>query len=635
MPCREIQVRSADKCSTHYAVYWGVAACMFSELSTACVTLHWWLACCGLDSEVLGTPGVEACVWCPHGTASPTLGAAAASTCVPCVAPENSTAGALECWPSVLSITAANPPPLVVGYSVGDVVTILFSSPTTTPLVTPNLVTFMPPIGTTTTSWRSPRELQFTVVNTAGVSAVEVDVAQGALRALIAGVRSASGLSPPSSPVIVTVGGTWGVPGAVNLVSAAAVDSGRNPGLDTGDSLDLVFDQPVSPVPVGSTSAVLGLLAFTPAFPTGSVLLVGTWRPPLTLSIAITFLQPAGALGAPARSAWPVSGFSVSTLPSAGLLSANRESAPSNSTITVTTGTWGDVPGASVVEKSSSSVFVTLQPPTPPVAYPVHTYVLQWSASPGFEDLGTALTTTDTDLWLAIRPHDVNRSTTATSVALGTVVGPVVVVDADSASMATRGSAVLRVADPTRTSSLAPFGFTLTGLASGVALHLRAACVNAGVTMGPVLGTSPPSVRLQEPRIVSVDVAGVTLRTEGGVVVTVRGVQVGAVGSVVSLLLSRNATAGQALSMQTLTSPPCTVLVPTVLVQCASPAGTGAGYSVAVVVDGIRSKPWVNGTLSFAAPLVCAGSPHDVYNVVLRVHWTGTLHCLATAMFVC
>ena len=286
-------------------------------------------------------------MWCPAGTASPTLGASTASTCVACEPPENSTAGALQCWPGLVSITAANPPPLFVGYSVGDTVTVLFSSATTAPSVVSDLVSFVPPIGVTTTSWRSPRELQFTVVSTTGVSATEVDVAQGALRALVANVRSAGGFSPPSAPVIVTVGGTWGVPGAVTLVSAAAVDSGHNPGLATGDSLLLSFDQPVSPVPVDNTSAVLSLLAFDPAFPPGTVSMVGTWRPaqaPLSLAVTLTFLPVEGGLDAAARSAWAVSALSVRTLPSAGLLSANRESAPSNSSIAVTRGSWGDVP---------------------------------------------------------------------------------------------------------------------------------------------------------------------------------------------------------------------------------------------------------------------------------------------------
>jgi hypothetical protein len=91
---------------------------------------------------------------------------------VACPAYEYSTDGDVECWPGVVSVNASNPPPLITGYSVGDIVTIGFSSPTNTP---EGAVTFSPPIGVTVASWRNGgRELQFRVVNPAGVDPVQV-----------------------------------------------------------------------------------------------------------------------------------------------------------------------------------------------------------------------------------------------------------------------------------------------------------------------------------------------------------------------------------------------------------------------------------------------------------------------------
>jgi hypothetical protein len=118
-------------------------------------------------------------VACPVGRASPFVAATRNTTCALCNQPENSTAGAVECWPGVLSATASNPPPLVVGFSVGDTVTILFSSATNTPPVTPALVRFSPSIGSTSATWRSPKELQILVVSVAGVNPASVDVATG------------------------------------------------------------------------------------------------------------------------------------------------------------------------------------------------------------------------------------------------------------------------------------------------------------------------------------------------------------------------------------------------------------------------------------------------------------------------
>ena len=85
-------------------------------------------------SNTLGTRALALCQPCAPGTFSATPAAANASMCAPCAPPGGSDAGAVECWPGLVSATASNPPPLVPGFSVGDVVTLVFSEATDAPL---------------------------------------------------------------------------------------------------------------------------------------------------------------------------------------------------------------------------------------------------------------------------------------------------------------------------------------------------------------------------------------------------------------------------------------------------------------------------------------------------------------------
>ncbi len=113
----------------------------------------------------------QSCLPCLPGTASAVLGASSASTCRPCRALESSTLGAVECWPGVRFANASNPPPLVKGYSVGDVVTVAFTSATNTPdVLGEGMVQFTPSIGGVVASWRDGGQtLLVRVVDTTGV----------------------------------------------------------------------------------------------------------------------------------------------------------------------------------------------------------------------------------------------------------------------------------------------------------------------------------------------------------------------------------------------------------------------------------------------------------------------------------
>ena len=81
-----------------------------------------------------------------------------------------------------------------------------------------------------------------------------------------------------------------------------------------------------------------------------------------------------------------VGALNVSVRASGGLLSANNQSSPSNASALVTGGSWGDEPVVLLTAKSSTALRVLLGPPSYPVPYDVHRFVLQWSTTPVFDD---------------------------------------------------------------------------------------------------------------------------------------------------------------------------------------------------------------------------------------------------------
>ncbi len=96
------------------------------------------------------------CTPCAAGRFSASLAAVSVAACLPCpqyqgtVVQEGSYAGAAACWPGVRSVNASNPPPLVPGFSVGDVVTVVFTKTTNT---TSSPVVFSPSIGSVAFTW--------------------------------------------------------------------------------------------------------------------------------------------------------------------------------------------------------------------------------------------------------------------------------------------------------------------------------------------------------------------------------------------------------------------------------------------------------------------------------------------------
>jgi hypothetical protein len=128
---------------------------------------------------------------------------------------------------------------------VGDVVTLTFTRPTNTP-VSP--VVFTPPLGALAFSWQQQGQVLVVRVVDGVVDGVPVrpfDVDVGKARVQVVGVTAAGGASPSTPSLSVAVGGTWGIPTPPSIVLVEAVDTGRQQGLGTNDSMVILFDQEV------------------------------------------------------------------------------------------------------------------------------------------------------------------------------------------------------------------------------------------------------------------------------------------------------------------------------------------------------------------------------------------------------
>jgi hypothetical protein len=551
----------------------------------------------GTYNPLASSSTLSACQLCPGGTFSPVLAASTASTCVPCGALGNSSAGATGCWPTLVSATAANPPPLAVGFSVGDVVTLAFSSPTDSPVVTPGRVSFSPPIGVTAASWRNGgRELLFRVLSTAGVNASAVDVATGRLLVTVAGLRSSDGASAPSEPATMMVGGTWGAPAPPSIIGALARDDGHNVGLDTGDTLLVLFDQPTNAPSLPTCAAIGGLLAFEPALPGlasaqgaaasggGPCGLSASWVNSSALALLFTS-SPGSPGGDTTWLTWNVGNLSLSTLPAGALTSANGESGASASTALVSSGTWGDVPQVAIFEKNATCITVSLAPPTSAVGYTVALYWVQWSTQPGFPSLpapprgvGPLGMVGAVDDALASGSSDVQVLVVSRTAVSGTVL---VIVPLSAAQVTGQGPSI----------DVAP-------LAAGTPYFFRSSCTNGDTgSLGPAALSSPRSVTPRPPTITSLEIAGSVLSTEGGALIDVVGGGLGGPSAVVLLVLF-NGVYGP------FESQPCRVTAAGTAVQCVSPPGVGRAHSVSVTVDAVQGTPHLARNLSYALPAV-------------------------------
>jgi hypothetical protein len=487
--------------------------------------------------------------------------------------PEGSDAGAADCWPGVLYVNASNPPPLEVGLSVGDVVTVAFSRDTDKFGVDARqIVSFEPSIGDVVTSWLSDRRMDVRVESVASV--VDFDATEiGVLRATVlasANVRAKYGTSSLPNTTV-TVGGTWGEPSPPRFLRIVVNDTGRQLGVGVGDRVRIVFDQRVSQLPLPSRDDVDRVLQFTPPLSGFGLSYVGSWWNASALDVVVTSGRVDNA------SELRVGRLAVRTLPSGRLTSVNGQSGASDDNATVVEGAWGDAPVAVLQGKTSRSLRVSLSPPLLRFGYAVTRYVVQWS---------TVLVVAHAATWEELTSLPVHRRYNA-SLSSEYGAGAAMEVVVRNVTTGVSGVAVLTLTS----SRLEAVVFDIDDLTSGVEYFVHVACNNLDA-LSPFDASSPPSKSPDVPVILHLDIASRLLNGAGGDVVRVTGERLGDPSlEVVSLVLRSD--------VYSFRSQPCVALVPFAELHCVSPPGAGAGFRVAVEVDGVLSD-WHSSTVSYA-----------------------------------
>ena len=521
------------------------------------------------------------CTLCPPNTFGAGLAATSDAACTACARYENSTAGALACWPGLIAAVAANPPPVIPSLTARDTLTLSFSKPTNKPAVDSDadvhaLLVFSSSIGASLTgSWNALGTLLTVTVGATnaadGGSLVNLaDTRVGVLTVALnasAALRDAALRSPPASYAPALVSGDWGVatiPEFLDATSAFAPSFARNTGgqagLGVGDTLVLRFDNPCKQVAVSHKVDLDRLLVFSA--PLGANY-TGAWetsglfaRSAITITVTA---PPANASGT------AVGVLRVTVLASAGLTSLDESTPASNATTVVALGTWGDAPTAVVEARSWRSLRVTMAPPASRVAWTVGSYRVQWSPRANFS------------------------------------AGP---------------------GDVVRDAPVAPGGgedavYTVTGASVGVPLFVRVAAlvfirfkdeVIVPASVGPFF-VVPYAVTPALPVLSSVRIMG-----GSGTAMATTGLQTALLlGS--NLGLAETPTVINATYTNgafTLVASDCRVTVRNAEARCETVPGVGAGYVWTVIVDGGAGSPGGGGagavTLSFDAPVVSSFS---------------------------
>ncbi len=319
----------------------------------------------GTYNEAPGASSVASCVPCGAGTYSGAPNASLAGDCAPCVPPEGSASGAAACWPGLLSAVASNPPPITPGLSPGDIVTLTFSKTTNTPPVGSDgalgaLLSFSAYVGAGLRGIWSPdgRVLIVTMGDTSGTDAAASRIGAITVSIVLGGpLRDAGGASQAPALPPEPLSGNWGVATVPQFLAsggvwlpAYATNGGGQAGCGVGDTLVLRFDGACKQLPLGRTSDVDALLAFSS--PIGGAY-TGVWDTAgpfkfAGLTIKITSPLPGGVNA----TATAVGALRVSVRPSAGLTSLDESTAASNASVLVSSGSWGDAPGLSIAPAS-------------------------------------------------------------------------------------------------------------------------------------------------------------------------------------------------------------------------------------------------------------------------------------------
>ena len=176
------------------------------------------------------------------------------TTCLSCTPPEGSYAGAVACYPGLLSVYIIDTPPVMPGPSQYDMIVFNFSRPTAQPGADPySVALFTPPISPSTYSAAWTQNGQVLELTMLDVSAETASLQTGllydanTLRVEVLGynITDVTGQSGSMPDMNFTVGGSWGNYSKPSVLSATAVNSGLAAGLNVNDSLIIQFDQNV------------------------------------------------------------------------------------------------------------------------------------------------------------------------------------------------------------------------------------------------------------------------------------------------------------------------------------------------------------------------------------------------------
>ena len=145
-------------------------------------------------------------------------------------------------------------------------------------------------------------------------------------------------------------------------------------GLGVGDALLLKFNQPVAQVNVSSKASIDAVLQFTPS--TWASNYTGLWLDMTALLITVR------AVGHDVdRHSVAVGALNISVLASGGLTSFDGTSPASNDSVTVSSGSWGDVVcDASVMVYSYRGLQVSFTPPVTAAGWSPTSYTIEYSA---------------------------------------------------------------------------------------------------------------------------------------------------------------------------------------------------------------------------------------------------------------
>jgi hypothetical protein len=346
----------------------------------------------GTYNAKAGQWSVDNCTACPANTFNPVTNVTARAGCTPCAVHENSTAGASECWPGIVSAVASNPPPIIPALSARDVLTITFTKPTNQPPAGTDaqihaLLVFSSPIGVGLVgAWNAAGTVLAISVGSVAAAdgSIHVDLAATRVGVLTVSLNSSAYLQDAAlvsqhaayAPVLVS--GTWGVshvPGFLltagsSFAPSFAANTGGQAGLGVGDSLVLRFDNPCKQLPLGTKDAIDRVFMFSPPLGTSYT---GAWQTTgvfalSAVTITVTGVLPAGANATPTA----VGVLQVSVLLSAGMTSLDESTEASNSSTVIALGTWGDVPSASAVMRSHQSLSVSIEPPKYKYKYKIY-----------------------------------------------------------------------------------------------------------------------------------------------------------------------------------------------------------------------------------------------------------------------